>query len=101
MWGGDTLPRIAFNLLKDTAVYDSHLSSLCVYVCVCVCVCVCVFLCAYTCRHNYFSLVGVGVQVALYCNIAPTVCNSTSGCGSPAAHVSHKNAFIDKQSGGA
>lgn len=72
--GGDTLPRIAFNLLTDTAVYDSHLSTAHVRVCLSVCV--------YTLAGTImFSLVGVGVQVVVYCNIAPSVCNSQGDVG--------------------
>lgn len=41
VWEGDTLPRIAFNLLKDTAIYDSHLSNMKLCVCVCMCMCAC------------------------------------------------------------
>lgn len=37
--------------------------------------------CACTLRLGYVLLVGVGVQVAVYCNTAPTVCNSMGDVG--------------------
>ena len=43
-----------------------------------VCVCVCEHTLAGTIM---FLLVGAGVQVAVYCNIAPPACNSTGDVG--------------------
>ena len=60
----------------------------CVRACVCVSVCVCEIM---------FSMVGVSVQVATCCNIAPTACNNMEGSGSPPDHVSHQKALREVQ----
>lgn len=86
VWEGDTLPRIAFNLLKDTAIYDSHLSNMKL----CVCVCVRVHFQAQLCFRWWVF----GVQVAVYCNTVPTVCNSMGDVGAQHS-ISHKNTGTD------
>lgn len=75
-WVGVCRGRIT---LTHTAIDDSHLSSM--YLCVFACMCVCAIVHTLAITMSFFSLVGVGVQVAVYCHIAPTVCNSTRHVG--------------------